>query len=151
MNKIITEEVNEKKNNIKEILHEQKLFYEKLYRSQNLDVNDDGSNTLFDHGNPYVEKLSPQESIELEGPLTEPELLNSLKSMENFKSPGIDGLTVEFNKFFWADIKSFLLNSLNYAYKSSQLSISQKQSIITCFSKEGNQREFVKTWRPISR
>ena len=122
MNKIITEEGNEK-TNIKEILHEQKLFYERLYRSQNLDVNDDGSNTFFDHGNPYVEKLAPQESIELEGPLAEPELLNSLKSMKNFKSPGIDGFTVEFYKFFWADIKSFLLNSLNYAYESGQLSI----------------------------
>ena len=149
MNKIITDEGNEK-TNIKEILHEQKLFYERLYRSQNLDVNDDGSNTFFDHGNPYVEKLSPQESIELEGPLTEPELLNSLKSMKNFKSPGIDGFTVEFYKFFWADIKSFLLNSLNYAYESGQLSISQKQGIITCLPKEGKQREFVKNWRPIS-
>ena len=41
--------------------------------------------------------------------ITESELLKSLKS------PGTDGLTLEFYKFVWSDIKIFLLDSLQYA------------------------------------
>ena len=35
------------------------------------------------------------------GPLTEAECFESLKSMESNKSPGTDGLPVEFYKVFW--------------------------------------------------
>ena len=47
--------------------------------------------------------------------ITESELLKSLKAVKNNKSPGTDGLTSEFYKFFWSDIKIFLLDSLQYA------------------------------------
>ena len=36
------------------------------------------------------------------------EIENALKQMKNGKSPGIDGLTSEFLKHFWADIKKLL-------------------------------------------
>ena len=37
---------------------------------------------------------------------TEQEILNSLKCLKNNKAPGYDGLTTEFYKFFWIDIKN---------------------------------------------
>ena len=70
--------------------------------------------------------------------------------MSNQKSPGIDGFTVEFYKFFWSDIKLYLLNSLNQAYEKGELSVSQKQGMITCLPKDGKPKEYIKNWRPIS-
>ena len=40
-----------------------------------------------------------------ENDLTEDELLISLKSMQNNKTPGNDGLTKEFYETFWNEIK----------------------------------------------
>ena len=42
-----------------------------------------------------------------ENDLTEDELLISLKSMQNNKTPGNDGLTKEFYENFWNEIKYF--------------------------------------------
>ena len=38
--------------------------------------------------------------------------------MEWNKTPGSDGLPVEFYKVFWNDISDLFLNSINYAYRS---------------------------------
>ena len=46
--------------------------------------------------------------------------------MKNDKSPGLDCFTVEFFKFFWTDIRVFVLRSLNYAYRTGKLSVTQK-------------------------
>ena len=40
----------------------------------------------------------------------------SLKTMENNKTPGTDGLTPEFYRFFWNLLGSFMVNSFNYAF-----------------------------------
>ena len=43
--------------------------------------------------------------------------------MKNNKSPGLDGFTVEFFKFFWVDIGAFILRSINYDYRNGSLSV----------------------------
>ena len=78
------------------------------------------------------------------------ELTKALKNMKNDKSPGPDGFTAEFLKFFWIDIGIFVLRSLNYAYRTGQLSVTQKQGVITCLPKPNKNRHFLKNWRPIS-
>lgn len=47
----------------------------------------------------------------LEQERTQIEIENALKQMKNSKSSGIDGLTTEFLKHFWADIKKLLYNA----------------------------------------
>lgn len=42
------------------------------------------------------------------------------------------------------------MRSLNYAYKSGSLSVTQKQGIITCIPKPNKSRHLLKNWRPIS-
>jgi hypothetical protein len=49
-------------------------------------------------------KLTNEESQQLEGPITEEEILAALKTTQNGKSPGSDGFTCEFYKLFWNDI-----------------------------------------------
>ena len=66
------------------------------------------------------------------------------------KSPGQDEFTVEFLKYFWIDISYFVLRSLNYGYRIGNLSVTQKQGIITCIPKTNKCRQTLKNWRPIS-
>ena len=70
-----------------------------------------------------------------EGLVNEAELLQVLKSMKNGKSPGTDGFTSEFYKFFWVDIGNEVLKSLNEASYTGELSTTQKQGIITLLPK----------------
>ena len=93
--------------------------------------------------------LNDEDSLCCEGPLTENECYKAILSMPNNKAPGCDGLTSEFYKFFWPDIKTLLIGSLNEGYYTGELSESQKQSILTLIFKKGN-RKLLDNWRPIS-
>ena len=64
--------------------------------------------------------------------------------MKNEKSPGLDGFTVEFFKFFWIDIGVFVLRSINYGYRKSSLLVTPKQGIITCLPKPNKCRHNLK-------
>lgn len=63
---------------------------------------------LFESINEDIKKLDVEDKNILEEGLTITEIENALKQMKNGKSPGIDGLTSEFLKHFWADIKKLL-------------------------------------------
>ena len=89
------------------ILNQISLFYQNLYSSRGNSLTDFNFDA---HEN--VPKLSQNESLRLEGNLSYSELTKSLKSSKNGKSPGQDGFTVEFYKFFWKDIGHFSLNHL---------------------------------------
>ena len=73
-----------------------------------------------------------------------------LSTFENNKTPGNDGLTIEFYKFFWPEIGTLLVDSLNYAYFYGELSNTQKQAVITLIEKKDKDRRLIKNWRPIS-
>ena len=112
-------------------------FYKNLYTEQNLSTID-----LEDHfENITVPKLTENEKLSLEGALTKEELAEALKNMKNEKSPGPDGFTTEFLKFFWKDFGNFLLRSINHGYKHGRLSITQTQGLITCIPKSNKIRD----------
>ena len=62
--------------------------------------------------------------------LTKVESLQALKSMKPRKTPGSDGLPIEFYKVFWNEISNCLLNTINYAYTEGRFSVSQGREII---------------------
>ena len=62
-----------------------------------------------------IPKLSTDQIILRHIELTEKDLCDSMKSMENDKSPGNDGLTKEFYVTFWDDIKATFISSLKQA------------------------------------
>ena len=97
-----------------------------------------------------IRKLTEEEKDNLEGEIGSFEAGEILKKMKNNKSPGSDGFTSEFLKFFWKDLKVFVIGSLNYGYSLGSLSVTQKQGIITCLPKGDKSRHFLKNWRPIS-
>ena len=94
--------------------------------------------------------ISEADKIKCEGILTEYECFISLKNMQNNKSPGSDGITTEFYKLFWNDIKIYLINSLNYSLQIGELTELQKQGVITLLPKPGKDINKLENWRPIS-
>ena len=48
------------------------------------------------------------------------------------------------------DIGHFIVRSLNYAFESGELSVTQKQGVITCIPKDNKDKLLLKNWRPIS-
>jgi hypothetical protein len=50
--------------------------------------------------------------------------------MTNGKSPGSDGYTVDFYKFFWEDIGPLLYRSLYLAYESGCFTDFQKNRVV---------------------
>ena len=130
-----------------EILTEQKRFYNNIYSSK---VSGNPCLRAKFFTNKNIKKLDPEDKISCEGEITESEAKIVLKNMKNNKTPGTDGFPVEFYKFFWNDISSFLINSFNEAFTKGELSITQKQGIIICLPKGNKPREFLKHRRPIS-
>ena len=84
------------------------------------------------------------------GLLTEEECAKALKEMKNQKSPVSDGLTTEFYKIFWEDIKQFYVKSINFSYQNVQLTELQNQSIISLIPKLEKDITYLENWRPIS-
>ena len=132
--------------NQKEVINETKLFYENLYKEKTVKPID--LEKVLNYRN--IPKLSEEQKLELEGHITINEALNSLKNMKNNKSPGSDGFTSEFFKFFWNDIGHFLVNSINFGFAKGELSVTQKEGIITCIPKGNKDKQYLKNWRPIS-
>ena len=129
-----------------EIVNETMRFYKKLYTKRN--------NTELDLNNMFLEedipKLTEKEKILLEGPIRNDEILFSLKKSSNNTSPGCDGFTYEFFKFFWRDLGVYLLRAVNTCFNKGELTDSLKRGIITCIPKGNKDKLLLKNWRPIS-
>ena len=69
--------------------------------------------------------------------------------MSRNKSPGPDGLTVEFYSKFWHSLRPILVDVINTCYSQSNLCKSMKTSITRLVFKKGDKRS-LKNWRPIS-
>lgn len=134
----------------KDILKEQRCYYETLYSlpRQNQDFDFNIEVNKFTHGG--LSSLSEADKNICEGIITEQDCKNALKDMKMGKSPGCDGLTVEFYIFFWLKIKSLVIESINEGFDKGELSVNQKRGIITLIPKKGKIRTLLKNWRPIS-
>ena len=71
-------------------------------------------------------KLTNEQTLSCEGIISEDEVFKSLKSMENNKSPGNDGLSKEFYECFRDQVKKLSLASIYKAFLNQELSTSQK-------------------------
>ena len=119
-----------------------------MYSSRENDIEDIDLDVELDF--PDIKKLTNEESKELEGEISLNEASKTLFNMKSNKSPGSDDFTAEFFKVFWKKLGNFVVRSINYAYTSGNLSVTQKQGIITCLPKGDKPRHFLKNWRPIS-
>ena len=95
-------------------------------------------------------KLNDQEMQNIEGCLTEYECSTALKEMKNNKSPGSDGITTEFYKMFWKEIKMFYVSSLNFSFHNGNLTTLQKQGITSLLPPKDKDLCNINNWRPLT-
>ena len=94
--------------------------------------------------------LKEEETLTCEGLLTEDECFKALKEMKNDKSPGSDGITVEFYKTFWDDLNQYLVDSLNFSFVNGHLTDLQKQGILSLIPKSGFFLTTLSNWRSVT-
>ena len=94
--------------------------------------------------------LSSEQRDSCEGPLSLTELSNALKSLNLNRSPGLDGLTVEFYLHFWDVLAPLLLLVANECFLRGSLPDSMKGSVTRLIFKKRGDRKCLKNWRPIS-
>ena len=132
----------------KEILNDCETFYKRLHSSSKGSQNELTNSIFF--GMQTEKKLNLTEQKACKGLLSKEECLKALKGMECSKTPGSDGLSAEFYKVVWNNISDLFLNSINYAYRSGQLSVTQRRGIIKLIPKKDAEPNLIKNWRPIS-
>ena len=133
---------NEKKET-KEILTCVQGFYSDLYKGEDLDR---GS---LDRLLSKVEKNVNDFNEVLEIDLTINELTKAVKSMQDNKAPGDDGLPKEFYTTFWEELKGPLLEVYNESLRMGKLPPSMREGIISLLFKKGEKND-IKNWRPLT-
>lgn len=132
------------------ILKKQVDYFSSLYNQRTEDNNTPQAVTTF-LNNENFPRLSEEEADSCEGEITLQEASYALSQMKNGSSPGSDGLTVDFMKFFWGKIGQLVINSFLEAYDKGELSYTQKKGIIILLHKGKDlQREKLNNWRPIT-
>ena len=129
------------------ILSEQKRFYQDLYTSKSIrtDSTQTGESFL---SNLDIPRLTDEQKLSCEGKITPDECAAVLENFQNNKSPGNDGIPVEFYKKFWSLISEPFTKCVNECFETGEMSRSQKQAVITL--KKGKDRLLLENWRPIS-
>jgi hypothetical protein len=86
---------------------------------------------------------------QLEQSITYYELLTALRAGARRKSPGIEGLSLEFYTANWETVHEELLQLHNHKFLNKHISPRQKHGILVCLPKSTNPR-ILEDYRPIS-
>lgn len=124
------------------ILSEIMQFYSNLYQSRTSTPG------------PFFNGLPDRGAIDLdleicEGELSLAECTKALFSMPNDKSPGTDGLSVNFLKKIWHLIGPYVVESLNLAFYTGSLSTEQSRGVFSLILKPGKDSDKLHNYRPI--
>ena len=131
-----------------EILEHQKKFYLSLYSNFGNGINNEDLSTYLDKIT--IPQISNSTKKICDDELTLEEIHKAVKSLALNKTPGIDGLPVEFYRVLWEDIKDILLNTYKNSFRKGLLTTSQRQGIINLIPKKDKDLTDLKSWRPLS-
>lgn len=129
-----------------EILNLEVKYYENLYTSINPPEKE--SKEYIDNTE-RCKKISEPESNSCEGEITLQECTNAIFKMKLNKAPGLDGLTVEFYRKFWTDIKDLIIQVFCFCHKKGKLTNTQKIGAISLIYKKGDPLS-LENYRPIT-
>lgn len=126
----------------KEILEHQRKFFAELYAQKQLEL----------CPLPFVVHKMLQENAkqELDRPLTIQELDNSLSQMCTGKTPGPDGLSVNFYNKFWTKIREILFEALVIGLQQRKLHATAYHGLIVLLPKKHRDLLEVENWRPLT-
>ena len=124
------------------ILEVQKTFYEKLYM-EDKEVN-------FNLVNTYGIKVSEQNKLLQERMITGKDVGIAMLKMKNNKTPGQDGIPVDFYEVFWEKLKKPFIAMMEECYESNELHLTARKGILNLIPKPNKDSKFVKNLRPIT-
>ena len=84
------------------------------------------------------------------GPVTKQECLTALLEMSKNKSPGSDGFSVQFYKFFWNNLNDLLLQSYQFLKDAGVFTDTQCEGIIFLIPKRNKDPLLPSSSRPIT-
>ena len=136
--------------NINDILELQKSYFSRIY-GKTIETTDE-SNTEIDRYLKSIEipTLSEHSRSICEQNITLKEIKIAVDNLSSNKSPGPDGIPIEFYKTFWPEIGELVFQSFINGFDKGELIDSQKQGIITLIPKKGKDLTDLKSWRPLS-
>ena len=125
-----------------QILEAQKKFYGELYGPD--------PQVKFNMENIYGIKVKPEDEKKQSEQLTLSDLEIAVKGMKNNKTPGEDGIPVDFYKVFWRNIKSAFMDTVLKCYDECILHGSARKGILNLIPKSGKDTRYIKNLRPIT-
>ena len=96
------------------IMELQRNFFFNLYRSRNVNIDNAESSIFFN--SPNLPRISHESRIICEGTITAEECQKVLKTFPSAKTPGNDGIPIEFYNTFWPLLSDILIDSINEAF-----------------------------------
>jgi exonuclease III len=134
------------KNDDKEILDVAQNFYTDLYKTENI-KNIDIDNYI--KSIPLENTLTEDDKLLCEGDITYNECTSAVNDMKGNKSPGLDGIVVEFYQKYWHLIGTLIVKVYNSSFEKGKLINSQRLSVMTLIHKKDD-RDDIANYRPIS-
>lgn len=123
-------------------------FYSELFATERNQTNEHEHSKQF-FLSETSKRLSESSKIKLEEYISKDEIAKAIKLMQNNKSPGPDGITVEFYKLYWHLIGDDLHNVYLKGLEDKKLAYSQYLAAIILLYKKGDRAD-IRNWRPIS-
>ena len=128
--------------NQEQILQYQKDFYQELYEEDK-----EVKFTLKNNYGIYV----PEDIVVLqEEQITAKEVREAMMQMNNNKTPGEDGIPVDFYKVFWSQIQQVFMDMLFEVYRQNKLHSTARKGILNLIPKANKDTRQIKNLRPIT-
>ena len=124
-----------------EILKHQEQYYRELY--------DKDRDVSFDISNESGIFITEDEKQMCETPFQQSDFTNAIRSMKNGKTPGIDGLSVEFYKVCWPEISTIFINFVESSYQQEELPSEILKGVLNLIPKPKKDARLLKNLRPI--
>ena len=128
----------------KNILRISSIFYSDLYTPNKVDIKK--QDRLLKN---IKNKITKQQKDKLDAQVTVDEVKTAVFQMQPGKSPGLDGIPVEFYQEYWENIKDCYMAYINKV-KTEAFSKGKNTSIIKLIYKKKGAIFFLKNYRPIS-
>ena len=118
------------------------VFYYNLYR-RNENVRFSMEREI---NEPYLDE---EGRMSCEAPLTVDELFDAVMTLRSGKTPGCDGLTIEFYRKFFKILSPFMIRMYQFAFTNRMLPLSARRGLISLLPKGQKDTRYVKNMRPI--
>lgn len=122
-------------------------FYSKLYSSN---FSSEAAEAFFGKIKHNIPQITEDFKLICDAPLSYEELEKAMHCLTPDRSPGPDGLTANFYKHFWEDIKDILFHTLKETIANLSLPHTMRQGVIVLIPKPGKDNKILDNWRPIT-